>query len=616
MDTEAYDAEMKKIVDKANEEPPTRDIFQNKHAARSLMTDLRTRVVDLSKEMPDSVTALHQAADIHVVIAGNLFEVESFEDGYEYLEKAENMLQTLRNKSLPYNWNEGYKKGTLLTLRTSFGDDVDRTFAHTLLTAFNMAGFHWCARGGQDKALQCLHHSMKIYEDFDKWAKKEGDTGHEGLKVSDDGRTTEGGSLSQMRGEVEKVYTSTLFYLAQVYGNDSNSSEAQKYCHLTLQRQLASKKEFDRLEWAINALGLTSFYLCANDYGAARHCIQAAESVMGPLAEDPALKDDEKTQQTIANIHQAYAKWALYLVRYYRDEYTGNKDDDEPEPPKSIPFEWWVDFTCDIEKPAQPEPIPRGAKGWPIVLSLFREAHARYKKALEWYCFDGFVTDYIAIMQDISHFLKAIMVWGEEPEDYYGHGTDRRVAVLKERAKLLEPLPGQLNAKHYLNLQRQVWFELGEIFLEASDLRIAQRNHRREIADKSLPLSKAAVNKVMVKAATYFEKFYTTFEDDGSTIAPPELDPDLCHAYISAKMHGIRLRSKLYASNPKQEYDQLNVACTEYNQLVAWAQAHPQFASRLSQEETTKLQIELASEMVQLLPSKMRDLQKVYMSSA
>ena len=36
----------------------------------------------------------------------------------------------------------------------------------------------------------------------------------------------------------EKLYTNTLFYLAQVYGVRGDNKQAAAHCHITLQRQL------------------------------------------------------------------------------------------------------------------------------------------------------------------------------------------------------------------------------------------------------------------------------------------------------------------------------------------------------------------------------------------
>ena len=39
----------------------------------------------------------------------------------------------------------------------------------------------------------------------------------------------------------EKLYTNTLFYLAQVFGVRGDNKQAAAHCHITLQRQLEAE---------------------------------------------------------------------------------------------------------------------------------------------------------------------------------------------------------------------------------------------------------------------------------------------------------------------------------------------------------------------------------------
>eukprot|EP01064_Diplonema_japonicum_P032194 TRINITY_DN5994_c4_g1_i1.p1 TRINITY_DN5994_c4_g1~~TRINITY_DN5994_c4_g1_i1.p1 ORF type:complete len:632 (+),score=146.32 TRINITY_DN5994_c4_g1_i1:61-1896(+) len=611
MNEAEFNKELDEIEEVAQKEPPNNNIFLYKHESRSMMTALRTKIVDLCKTNPEDNELLLKAARVNLLIGSNLFEVESFQEGYEYIERAELMVQVVRNGQ-QYDWDRAFIKGICEQTRTKFDDGANRNTTGLLMDIFNMAGYHWCSRGVTEKAVRVLKHCEAIYKDFDKWATEQGDKGLAALHIDDDGEHTDESSspITKLRAKIEGSYTSTLFYLAQVHGSDANSTEASKYCHLTLQRQLASKKEFDRQEWAVNALGLCSFYLSANDYGASRHCIEAAERVFDKLSD--AEKQTEQAGQTLANIHQAYAKWAYYLVKYYRDEQIGLQDDEEPKIPEALPIEWWTNFTCEgISEPSQPEPIARGSQGWPGVLKYFKDSVRHWKESLKWYVFDGFVTDYIQIMQDMSQFYKIILQW-DVHDDKYGKMVDRHATILLERVKLLSDIPSQLNDKHYLNYMRQVWFELGEIYNDTAELRITQRRHKKEIADGSQPLNKDAINKIMKKSVKCFEDFSGSFIlEDGKP--PSDMDPDVCHAFISSRMHAIRIRSKFFAKSAKEEYKQLELAVAEYNELVTWAEAHPHYQEKLCKEETTKLQIDLAKEMIRLLPSKMRDIQKAFM---
>lgn len=58
----------------------------------------------------------------------------------------------------------------------------------------------------------------------------------------------------------EKVYTHTLYYLAQVYQHLEMTEKAAQYCHTTLKRQLEYSGYYP-IEWALNAAILSQYYL-------------------------------------------------------------------------------------------------------------------------------------------------------------------------------------------------------------------------------------------------------------------------------------------------------------------------------------------------------------------
>eukprot|EP01065_Artemidia_motanka_P027295 TRINITY_DN32517_c0_g1_i1.p1 TRINITY_DN32517_c0_g1~~TRINITY_DN32517_c0_g1_i1.p1 ORF type:complete len:633 (+),score=229.05 TRINITY_DN32517_c0_g1_i1:67-1965(+) len=629
MDEKQWLESLAEISDVAQTEPPRSNIFEFKYKARGMMTALRTKVVDLAKQTPADAQLQQKCAVIHMHIAASMFETEEFAEGYGYLERAEDVLQSLRVGS-SYDWDAPFKKDQLLELRSGMlpqqhrdptSDAAPATgaampvyqSAEVLTECFNMAGYCWCSRGDTDKALKALRHSEALYADWDAWARKQGDRGHEGLSVADDGTVSDDASpLQKQRAKMESHFTSTCFYFAQVFGNQTNTEEASKYCHLTLHRQLASKKEFDRVEWATNALGLCHFYLNRNDYGAARYALQSAEKVLEGITDEELLKD-EKTNQTKANTHQAFAKWGMYYMKQYKEKQEGVEDPDEPTLP-TVPVQdrvsWWTPFNLDVPLPSVPEPIGPPGDGWPRALELYRESRRRFDKALEWFLFDGFCTDYIQIQQDISQLLKYLVHWDRDSADPYGNQIDRHVTIYDQRLKVLGGIPDQISEKHYLNYQRQIWFECAEALSEMAEWRVRQREHRAEIKS-GRPVKRSTVNGLLQRGETLFLKFSDSFRNRDGTM-PCNLDPDLCNPYITARVHTIRMQSKHLADSAKDEYEQLEKACKDYQELVSWAEQHPD-KERVMSNETTRMQVEMSKQMTQLLPGKMVEIKKAFM---
>ena len=77
---------------------------------------------------------------------------------------------------------------------------------------------------------------------------------------------------------LETTHTMTLFFLAQVFGHMKKRDLAAVYCHLTLNRQLKQRKDFQRIDWVTNAIGLSFYYSGRKLFQQAHHCLLAAQS--------------------------------------------------------------------------------------------------------------------------------------------------------------------------------------------------------------------------------------------------------------------------------------------------------------------------------------------------
>ena len=73
--------------------------------------------------------------------------------------------------------------------------------------------------------------------------------------------------------------------------------------------------------------------------------------------------------------------------------------------------------------------------------TLFRLANTQFKKALEYYVLDGFVTEHVQIKQGISMCYK--MLIKIEP------GANRAIMMHKRRIESLEYLQKELNPNTY-----------------------------------------------------------------------------------------------------------------------------------------------------------------------
>ena len=89
---------------------------------------------------------------------------------------------------------------------------------------------------------------------------------------------------------------------------------------------------------------------------------------------------------------------------------------------------------------------------------FFAEATAYFKM-------DGWVTDHIEVTQDMSRSWKHLAE--------FDTNFERRCKMHKRRIDLLLPVLLELNSQFYLQICRQIQFEIGEIYSEMTDLKIA-----------------------------------------------------------------------------------------------------------------------------------------------
>eukprot|EP00665_Eupelagonemidae_sp_cell47_P003916 gene3916-biopygen127 len=66
------------------------------YKARGEMTALRTKLVDLAKKTPADKDLQQKCGRVYMQIAASMFDTEEFAEGYDYLERGEDVFQALR----------------------------------------------------------------------------------------------------------------------------------------------------------------------------------------------------------------------------------------------------------------------------------------------------------------------------------------------------------------------------------------------------------------------------------------------------------------------------------------------------------------------------------------
>lgn len=395
--------------------------------------------------------------------------------------------------------------------------------------AYNQMGLLWGNRNEQQKALEFLLKSKAVHESHISLPPP--------LTVTEwlRGRTVEEWEREQA---FENLHTHTLFYLAQVYGNLGQAKASARYCQETLSRQLECK-EFDAIEWSLNCATLSQYYLNMEHFEQARHCLAAARRVLSHLEGEIHGKMEEKYRQTRADISRCWSKYSIGLLNRSRNKM--EEGEEGPHLPRLFRFDT-LEVT-DLESAISCDFV-EGYDGAKAVF-LFGQKHLDIAK--EFYTLNDYCSDHVSILQDHSQLFRLLAYF--EP--------DRVLCcrMHKRRVDMLNAVLEELNPQHYLNICRQLMFELAETLSDMTD-------HKIILASDS-PSTHAIgkINKLIHSAIQFYEKFIATFLDSSGHLPDP-LAEEFARPVLCAKMYSARLHAKIISPEPAMQVTGVGVhAC-------------------------------------------------------
>ncbi|KAM9319466.1 KIF-binding protein [Gastrophryne carolinensis] len=566
---------------------PESEPYRSKYRARELLRQLRAQLGPEEEEEEHAGNrGEERAARLAVLelrLGLNHTDTEEMSAGEEHLVRAARLLEPHR---------------------------LARPCVSALLQAQNNLGILWADRGEIIIAQTYLEAAESLYCQY---MKKVGEPPMD----PDEHFTPEEEQYSdQERSKrFERVYTHTLYYLAQVYKHLKQDEKAAQYCHTTLQRQL-QYDGYNPLEWAINAATLSQYYLGKQCFMEARHCLAAANVVFSKAGNAPsaeAAKENEAEQERLehlsqkkAEIARCWVKYALHLLQEARKKLEDNigeldadlqeelkaerrklEDEKEKGRKKAVLFgssDIYDSISAAEEKVECSLPLD-----FQEAREIFLVGQKYVNEAKEYFQLDGHVTDHIEVAQDHSALFKLLAFF---EEDY-----ERRCRMHKRRVDALEPLCRELNPQYYLLVCRQLQFELADTFYEMMDLKVAIGNR----LDEMDPHTVKKINSLAQSAIKYYEAFLASLRaPDGKF--PDKLEEDVLRPALVAKFHIARLYGKLISGDPKKQLENMQTSLNCYSFVTDYCAQHPDAARAVETE------LELTKEMVALLPARMERL--------
>lgn len=583
MELEGYETykKVRELTDQESLKDPENDPFKSKYKARELLQEILSKVHKEREENESDPSMKIVEAALQYQLGNNYTHTEERPAGEECLEKCINLL-----------------KNDELMMR--------QEAVSVALITYSELGIIWASRyQGRDKAMFNLQKVESLYNKYKHEVGLAPFAIDESLRPKEDRFTN-----LQREAKFEKIFTHTLFYLAQMYKQSEDNDLSAAYCQRTLRRQLEAK-EYDPKEWAVNSAGLSQYYICQNMYREAKHCLACANVIIEEAKPpeglpDPRPDDDNETvmlrneiPQRKADIARCWIKYFLALLDYSKERLYNDvceldinrqvaaieqlhlneeTDNDVPKDHDRMPLE--VDL---VEENVRHLPVTTFEES----RQVFLVAKKYVESALEFFVMDGFVTDNIELTQDMSALYKHIIFFETEKE--------RKCKMHKRRIDLLAQCLNEINPQFYLLICRQLQFEIAEIYGAMLDLKIA-------IANESIqtPTNHAIkkINLLCRSSIFYFNKFLDTLRNP-QKVFPFPFDEDVEHPAIIAHFHIARLYSKIIAPVKSEKLSFLKKSLEYYAWIVDYVDKHPKC------EQTVQKEVEICREMKMLLPKSM-----------
>lgn len=250
----------------------------------------------------------------------------------------------------------------------------------------------------------------------------------------------------------EKAYTLTCFYLAQAYAKTSSSKDKSAcYCGITLKRQVDCG-DYEAKEWANNSMGLAEYYKQERMYSQALYVMFTALEL---LPADRHKKTRASLRIMIGNILNDQLSYNTNLL------VSGSIEKSDEKGVAELTH-FINNEKLKFEGVKIQFPLSKLYCSYDDIKTLFKMIMTEYRKALEVYPLDGFVTEHCNVIKEMSSAYKTLSRLESD--------ADRRVAMEQKRKEMIHPIYKVINPKVYIGLWRVELVHLGNVHRAGLDM--------------------------------------------------------------------------------------------------------------------------------------------------
>lgn len=217
------------------------------------------------------------------------------------------------------------------------------------------------------------------------------------------------------------------------------------------------------------------------------------------------------------------------------------------------------------------------------------------EKAKSYYTADTEATEYSKIIQDQAMAYKHLSFFESDPTN--------QAKMHKRRVDLLEDLLKMLNKVFYMNVVREVLYELAMAYTNILDIKLDAFELGQKMPDCVVnPFALKKINDLITKSCKNFNEFIATHYQPKTQQFKTDLSVDEWISIAFSYFQMARISYKFITPDKQLQYQNLSVSLDNYKKFVDLCKQHEQVGDKM------KAEVGVSKEMIELLPLKLHRL--------
>lgn len=219
------------------------------------------------------------------------------------------------------------------------------------------------------------------------------------------------------------------------------------------------------------------------------------------------------------------------------------------------------------------------------------------QKAKSYYTAETEASEYCKIIQDHAMAYKHLAFFESDPSN--------QAKMHKRRIDILEELLNMLNKVFYMNIVRELLYELGTAYSNILDIKLeafeeSQKNSNAPINPSALK----KINDLIQKSRNNFKEFISTYFVAKTETLKPDIPVDELIPIAFSHFQIARISYKFITPDKHLQLMNISMCLDNYRKFVAMCAQHKECGEKMVAE------VSVSKEMVQLLPLKLNRIQE------